>query len=156
MARAFELVGTTEEKFKQIELIMQRAQQRRVKRVMTLPPSIICYQIENFNIPYRCLLFAGRVEKISYSFLSVTKDEKATELDLTCNVFNASDTRTIAIKGKRLKGTISIGVDLTDGAIISLQSNDSNIRYDGGLVSILYTPTFTSTKLTEVNEDEGI
>lgn len=156
MARAFELKGTTEEKFKQLEVIMQRVQQRRAKRIMTLPPSIICCQIENFNVPFRCLLFAGKVEKISYSFLSVTKDEKAVELDLTCNVFNISDTRTIAIKGKRLKGTLNVGVDLVDGAIISVQSNDSNIRYDGGLVSILYTPTFTSTKLAEVDEDEGI
>lgn len=156
MTKAFELIGTTDEKFKQLELIIQRVRQRNAKRILTLPPSIICCQIENFVTPYRCLMFAGRVEKIAYSFLSVTQDGKAVELDLTCSVINASDIRTVNIKGKRLNGIVNVNAELSDGAIISVQSNDSNIRYDGGLVSILYTPKFITTKLAEVAENEGV
>lgn len=157
MARAFEFTGTTDEKFKQLEQIIQRLGRKQGKRVLTLPPSIISCEVLDLAIPFKCLLFAGKVEKICYSFSSVIKEGKVSELNLKCLLQSGSELRSVDITGKKLKGLITLGLEVKDGDILTLQNNDPGIKYLDPLISILFTPQFTSTKLIPVEvKDEGI
>ena len=148
MAKEFKLTGEPEEKFAQLEMIIPRLLRKgnTSKRVKHIPPSIVSCQAGDLSVPLKCLLFEGKINKLSYSVGSATKNGKQVELDLSCSLVRSNETRLINIKSKKHKNVIDLDINTIDGDELVITSNDPETQYSTLLISIMITHKFSTVE----------
>jgi hypothetical protein len=156
MAKGFKLSGTHEERFSQLEKIIPRMINRPAGRIMTLPPTVLCFHLKDLSSPRMCILFAGKLEKLCYSVSSIKSQEKNPKLGLVYSIISGNSTTSVPINSKKLSNIITLDTTILDGDVLKVESVDDT-SYEDLLISILYTPKFTSSKMVPKEElYEGI
>ena len=143
MPRDFKLKGTQEEKLAQLEQVIPRILAKHSRRRVTIPPSVISKDLDDLSKPFKCLLFAGEIKKLAYSFSSVTKDDKPVEFHLECSLFSNTKNQSMSYKAKKLSGIFTLNLKVEDGDVLMIRSGDSSISYSGALFSLLLVPEFS-------------
>ena len=165
MPRNFKLSGTTEAKFKKLEIILPRIMSHMSTKTYGIIPASVINSYKELVNPgefiFNSLMFAGKIKKVLFKVQYI--DGKAKPV-YSVALNTQSGQQMFTVETKKLSHFVELNVDVADGDVLTVaQLADDVVLHFVNLVALVEIKQdyntmkeFVTEQLLETIEDEGI